>query len=307
MNNPNASSLFHFTDSFDVLKAIVSDGLMFSYSYEEHDFSSLREDEHLPFKGIAIPMICFCNTPISRVENHARVYGKFFISIDKEFLMEIYGPILNAVLYYSSNNVARSISYIHKVTQYLIDNLIRSASSLDDNRKERLSFMMRNYSLENRLNILPLSVRESMVAENNLKFASDFILGLSKPIFGKNKLGEDVYLDEEREWRAFWMDGCIENLKWGYYSNKEGFDADKENLKKSILNSKDSHLTLPSIEWANMITSIGVEKEAQIPELIDHILSSKTFFGCGDNHEIPNIKQYIISRITSFERLSQDI
>lgn len=308
MNNPNASSLFHFTDSFDVLKAIVSDGLMFSYSYEEHDFSSLREDEHLPFKGIAIPMICFCNTPISRVENHARVYGKYFVAIDQEFSMKTFGPILNAVIYYSSNNFAYSIFCLDRTKQYLTKNFFCSLNNLNNIEKERITeSLLSDDSIEDRLAKLTSNISEEMDVLNKFDFASDFIIGLSKPILGENKLGEKCYLDEEREWRAFWMDNSMDKLRWRYYESKAEYDKDKDKLKELISESDSSHLTLPSIEWANMITSIGVEKEAQIPELIDHILSSKTFFGCGDNHEIPNIKQYIISRITSFERLSQDI
>lgn len=54
-------------------------------------------------------MVCFCNTPLSRAENHARVYGKYYIALDKEFILDIYNPILNPVIYYSSENLARSI------------------------------------------------------------------------------------------------------------------------------------------------------------------------------------------------------
>ena len=66
MNRPNASSLFHFTDSLEVLKAIITNGLLFSYSYEEHDFLKLPKEDVPDFKGIASPMVGFCNTPLSR-------------------------------------------------------------------------------------------------------------------------------------------------------------------------------------------------------------------------------------------------
>lgn len=308
MNNPNASSLFHFTNSFDVLKAIVREGLMFAYSYEEHNFFDLPEEDFPSFKGIAIPMICFCNTPLSRVENHARVYGKYFVAIDKEFLMKMCGPILNAVIYYNSNNLARSIFCLNKTKSYILDTFIRSLNGINQSDKEKITdILSRDESIEKRMNKLSSDFRERINSICKFNFAADFILGLSKPIFGKNKLGEDVYLDEEREWRAFWMNDCIENLKWKYYNCKDEFSEEKDSLKSLISNSSDSHLTLPSIEWANMITSICVEKEAQIPELVDFILSSRTFFGCEDNYKVPNIKHYIISRITSFERLSKDI
>lgn len=309
MNTPNASSLFHFTNRFDVLKAIVSDGLLYSYSYEEHDFSNFPENEYPSFNGIAIPMVCFCNTPISRVENHARVYGKYYVAIDKEFLMETHGPILNAVIYYSSENLARSIFCFNNSKPYIQNTIISSIYNAVNNiPQERIKEMLSNLdSLKNKIDSLPLDIRTTIETMSNFNFASDFILGLSKPIFGKNKLGEKVYLDEEREWRAFWMDNSIDKIRWFFYDSKTEFNEEEDKLKKIIINSSDSHLTLPSIEWANKITSICVEYENQIPELVDYILSSDTFFGCKYEPNTSDIKQFILSRITSFERLSKDI
>ena len=67
------------------------------------------------------------------------------------------------------------------------------------------------------------------------------------------------------------------------------------------------YLTIPALEWSNMITSICTEKESQIPELVNFILSAKTLFGFPVTKETEYIKNFLLSRLTSFERLSNDI
>lgn len=311
MNNPNASSLFHFTDSFENLKAIIRDGIRFSYSYEEYDFENIPQDERPDFKGVAIPMICFCNTPLSRVENHARVYGKYHIAFDKEFLMDTLSPILNPVIYYSSENLARSIFCLKNTNEFLRSLFSELISTLYGNEEKQtqkiINILTSKNSIETKLDKLPYNIKKGMISCADFSFASNFILGLCKPIFGLNKLGEKTYLDEEREWRAFMIDRFDDDIEWGFYDCKEDFETDKKNLGKKVLKSKYSHLTLPSIEWSNMVTSICVEYENQIPQLVDYILSSDFLLGFAINKENDYIRSYVLSRITSFERLSRDI
>ncbi len=311
MNRPIASSLFHFTDSLEVLKAIITNGLLFSYSYEEHDFLNLPKEDLPDFKGIAIPMVCFCNTPLSRAENHARVYGKYYIALDKEFILDIYNPILNPVIYYSSENLARSIFCLDNTKNILQCLFLQSvqtyANNNNDKAEQLVKIMSGDGDFTERFNQLPFELRDNITSINDYSFAADFILGLSKPIYGKNKLGEDTFLDEEREWRAFLIDRYDDSIRWRFYPNKNSFEEDKENLKQLVLQNKNCYLTIPALEWSNMITSICTEKESQIPELVNFILSAKTLFGFPVTKETEYIKNFLLSRLTSFERLSNDI
>lgn len=310
MNNPNASSLFHFTSSFEILKAIIRDGIRFSYSYEEHDFTDVPEDECPEFKGVAFPMICFCNTPLSRAENHARVYGKYHLAFDKEFLLSIYNSILNPVIYYSSNNLARSIFCLEETRSNLQSLFLQSLAKYSQDAtlaKTIVDFTSSDLNFDDKFKRLPYQIRHDIQVINNFAFASNFILGLAKPIYGKNKLGEMTFLDEEREWRAFMIDRFDENIRWRFYQSKDEFDAKKDELNRIILKYDNSYLTIPTIEWSNMITSICVEYESQIPELVNYILSTDKLFGYKITNETNYIRSFIISRITSFERISQDI
>ena len=68
----NSSSLFHFTRDFETLKQILAEGLRFSYCYEPFGEIVAKQGWDIVLKvgattinckGIAIPMICFCDIP----------------------------------------------------------------------------------------------------------------------------------------------------------------------------------------------------------------------------------------------------
>ncbi len=109
----NSYTLFHITRNFSILKKIITKGLRFSYSLEKTDTQTaiiqkngyLRRDSDKELQAnslsgnpqtyVAIPMICFCDIPLLRIENHCKKYGKFGIGLNKEILSEIYNNLLN--------------------------------------------------------------------------------------------------------------------------------------------------------------------------------------------------------------------
>lgn len=307
MNTPNASSLFHFTNKIDVLKSIIRNGFRFSYSYEVHDFSSFDSDERPDFKGLAIPIICFCNTPIARAENHAKVYGKYFVGVNKEFMMELYGSILNPVIYYSSNNLIKSINDINRGYNNLRDLGLKNLNNFKEEIEPLLDDSNSKLPLKKKFEVLPPEIQDHFKVLNDLKFSADFILAMSKPIWGKNKIGEDVFLDEEREWRAIIMDNIDNEVRWEYYDSEEAFKEEKDELNKHLFDSDLAYITLPTAEWGNMISHICVENEDQIPEIANYILSCDRLFGAEINDDNKYVRSYLLTRITSFERLSNDI
>lgn len=307
MNTPNASSLFHFTNRIDVLKSIIRNGFRYSYSYEEHDFSSFDSDERPDFKGLAIPIICFCNTPIARAENHAKVYGKYFVGVNKEFIMDLYGSTLNSIIYYSSENLIKSINDIHRGYNNLLYWGLKNLSNFKEEIAPILDDLNSKLPFKKRFGMLPLEIQEHIKILNDLKFSADFIFAMSKPIWGKNKIGEEVFLDEEREWRAIIMDNIDKEVRWKYYCSEEAFKEEKDELNKHLFDSDLAYITMPTAEWCNMISHICVEKEDQIPEIADYILSCDKLFGAEINDDNKYVRSYLLTRITSFERLSNDI
>lgn len=72
-------SLFHFTSSLDNLQSILKGGIRYSWVAEK-----------LPKRGIAylLQSICFCNIPLSMIEEHVEWYGKYAIGFSRSALRE---------------------------------------------------------------------------------------------------------------------------------------------------------------------------------------------------------------------------
>lgn len=77
----SANTLFHFTESFEHLAGIFSHAFYPRYCLEEQ---SCLVPDHLP-KYVAIPMVCFCDVPLSQINYHTETYGYYCIGLSKEW------------------------------------------------------------------------------------------------------------------------------------------------------------------------------------------------------------------------------
>lgn len=82
----SANTLFKYTKKLKYLLEIL-DTLYISPRYLYEDFSFLRI---YGLKEIAIPMICFCDIPISKVGKHVEKFGGYGIGLDKNLLINKY-------------------------------------------------------------------------------------------------------------------------------------------------------------------------------------------------------------------------
>lgn len=77
--NPRSSTLFHFTRGIDALKAILVEGFWPRYCLE--DFSWYNTE----IGHIAYPMVCFCDIPLSRINQHVAFYGEYGLGMSLEW------------------------------------------------------------------------------------------------------------------------------------------------------------------------------------------------------------------------------
>ncbi|WP_049537371.1 abortive infection system antitoxin AbiGi family protein [Vibrio harveyi] len=98
---PKSDNLFHFTNSLDVLKLILKNGIYPRYCLEDIEWFGLANDKH-----IAFPMSCFCDIPLSRISEHTDFYGNFGLGLTKEW-GEKNG--LNPVIYSPDGGVAQGV------------------------------------------------------------------------------------------------------------------------------------------------------------------------------------------------------
>ena len=77
MPSISSNSLFHFTSKDSLLK-ILESSFRPSYSRETLYFndSEIR---------VLVPMICFCDIPLSQINNHIATYGEYGIGMSKEW------------------------------------------------------------------------------------------------------------------------------------------------------------------------------------------------------------------------------
>lgn len=172
-----SNTLFHFTPKMEYLESIIENGFFPRYCQE--DRSWLRKEN--PVTGSVYkkavdalyPMICFCDIPLSKIDEHVKFYGEYGIGMTKEWGIE---NNLNPVWYISK-----------KVDAFpsLISDAIEAHEQLDSKHKDQYQ----NSTFP--------------VIDNNL-FKMAYFVGRTitfvKPISGKMK-GEEKAFDEESEWR----------------------------------------------------------------------------------------------------------
>ena len=82
----SSNTLFHFTDTIDALTGILIDEFRPRYALEDlgHTFGRAR-DERDP--TIGIPMVCFCDIPLSQTIDHVQTYGNYALGLTKDWGM----------------------------------------------------------------------------------------------------------------------------------------------------------------------------------------------------------------------------
>lgn len=79
MPSPRANTLFHFTKTLDFLQGILANGFLPRYCLEDTRWIGVN--------FTPVPMVCFCDIPISRVGEHTSFYGSYGIGMTKEWAL----------------------------------------------------------------------------------------------------------------------------------------------------------------------------------------------------------------------------
>lgn len=224
----SANTLFHFTNNMDNIISILKNEFSPRYCMESFKLLGGKEAE------IAIPMVCFCDIPLSQIRNHIENYGGYAIGLSKEWGVS---KEINPVMYSTKESVST------KTIRKALDNIIEleSGGYVDGEILQKIS-------------------NESYL----LSHLAFFIKPYEGQAWNKNKFdGNNTRFYDEREWRYIPdSDFFIEN-KISWYIDKENFlDAhyrDEQNkkiaeisklkfnpgdIKYIIVNSEEEILTL---------------------------------------------------------------
>ena len=280
MNPINASSLLHFTNSMDALKGILEKGFRFSYCCEKvsatinmnelhpEGANFFRPSPHIN-SHIAIPMICFCDIPLTRAKLHSDTYGKFIVGVDKDMAITVFGDNINPVMYRTSQTIGLALHDL-SVIKATIDNVDGC------------------YNYKRSLNQL---------------------IGNTKPYNGTVNR-KDYCFYNEREWRILIPFDYSEDTKWYWNLSEEEFAVKKGEINKILHSSEYAYRGFTTDidneeDFMQFITHIVVDTEANIPELVEFILNEEQpLFGY--QRVSKRIRNFLVSRITSFERIEKD-
>ncbi len=201
-NSLSANTLFHFTKKLDSIISILTNEFYVSYSLEDWE----------PFVGeefhVYIPMVSFCDIPLSQIHNHANTYGDYAIGLSKEWGIK---QGINPVVYMT--NSATLSKPFERVFTEIEKAIIAVGHAMDknDNRKERAAIVTLNRRMKNAL-----------------------LLQYVKPYIGKhpNKNKIVKYYDE-REWRFIPTD-IVEFIMGSLMEMKDKYQEKAKNIKISF-------------------------------------------------------------------------
>jgi hypothetical protein len=285
MNQVSSESLFHFTKTKKAFFSILKIAPRFSYCAESFPGGCFppENDEYGAFLRtlmsshvyVLMPMICFCDIPITQTTFHEKRYGSYVIGFDKKTLLDAVSMIgwstLNPVLYYNDNDVAMMLTQL--------------------------------------VNKVDTSNNETTTPTND----GFRLFGLFKPYRGYGKDENYVYYNE-REWRILlnYREIC-EELKWQVIRDKNQALTEVKKLNEKLHTS--NHWKIPmSVQpqklsqfIQKLVTHIIVRHESQIPSVAKYILNERNdLFGITAKKIDDETRKLLITRITSMERIRKD-
>ena len=277
MGNFRTSSLFHYT-KYNHLKQILVEG--FTPNYCSEDLST----EGTQFV-LGIPMVCFCDIPLTRTEEFTSRYGKHAIGLNKEWARNR----LNPIMYVKDEAIIISLRFFRSYELALQQKLSSFGSD-----GHSISFDLNNPASVS--NIVPFINHINATAANRKLF------GYMKK-YTSEWMGKPLVNYEENEWRYV----IEESLETPWYWTRDEYMAWRGNVNSPkptpILALKSRKLTFTPKD----VTHIIVEKEYQVSSMVDFI-EKKDFRNIGGSETLvtEDDKKVLISRIISMERIAKD-
>lgn len=291
--NISANTLFHFTPTLSNLKNILENGIKIGFSLENYD-SLLSKN-----KEIGLPMICFCDIPLSRVKEHVKKYGGYAIGLQKSWGMQ---NKLTPVIYSHENSPATEL--LNEINTN-IKSFIEIHDKYKPNQPVQKDKSMFNLLLDNYNKIYNQDdfkhKKEINTLVEALKEKISIIYRYVKPYKGKcfrngTYLPDEVEFYNEKEWRFVPTKEQVNKI-----GLKDTYDKKylTELKYKRAINIKCNKLKLKFIH--SDVRFIIVNKENEINSLIEHI--DTIDFNKSSNKSLQILK----TRIISLEQIIDDL
>jgi Putative abortive phage resistance protein AbiGi, antitoxin len=235
-DNISTNTIFHFTASIDNLESILKNDFYPLFVFEDF-FGTISS---IPGAEKAIPMVCFCDIPLSQVRKHIKTYGEYAIGLSKEWAVRMK---INPVLYtYKGSDFA--------VKLYgALNNII---------------------ARERQFNINENRISDQLVA------AMHYVKPYEGVLWRHGQWMKDgIRFYDEREWRYLQpFKGTNEPIM----IKKEREDSSEEDLKMLIERLNKSIIDTGTLRLSfqpNDIKFIIVRDESEILKMVDKVINIK--------------------------------
>lgn len=286
----SASTLFHFTKGgIRTLNKILKGG--FHPKYHKENYNNVLKKRNI-YSNSLIPMVCFCDIPLTRISNHLENYGSYGIGLRKNWginkkissLIYVDKKFSSAshikTSYEQITGLAKDYSEFKKNNQKAFTKLFTMLNSLKDEKKgtiiNYLQEYVKEFSLNAPLDKISLDI-DSIFGEllNIYKYV--------KPYRGKKK---KIFYDE-REWRYVPLDRGFPILTKGNFKKAKTLNSFL--AKKAALNFSPFD-----------VSYIIVKYDKEIPKMVDMIekLPRRPY-------TVP-MKKILSARIISTEQIRKD-
>jgi hypothetical protein len=273
----STNSVFHFTTTMEKLESIIKGS--FNISYCEEQFKLDRATFN-----IAIPMVSFCDIPLSQVTKHIISYGGFGIGLSKNWASS---KGLNPVLYMQPKSQFSRL--IEPALIYIFEN--------DKHGDPRIKYLIQDVS-DNIAQISNEHVGERKIATEIFISQISFIKNHIGDLHRYNGLTIENYrFYDEREWRYIPTEEKLNQNSHKPFMLIEEFNlwrGNKDNPKPII---KDFSLDFS----AKDVDYIIVENESQINRLIKAIRKHKKLF------KNRNELDLLITKIITSHKIKNDM
>jgi Protein of unknown function (DUF2743). len=227
-NTISANTLFHFTKTIENVRNILAQTFSPRYCLEHIDFISSEKLD------MAIPMVCFCDIPLSQIIDHVDTYGEYAIGLNKDWAMS---KGISPVLYLYKNSL----------TNKIINELFKTTFKLD-----KITYFL----------------KKDLTDPATLDFCG--LLFYCKIYKGKmwreGRLKENKTFYNEREWRYI---PNLNDLEWINPRLIIGKDEYNNSAKRTEYNDQIKHLTIGFAP--KDIKYIIISKESERLEMINMI------------------------------------
>jgi hypothetical protein len=265
--NISADCIFHFTEKKENIVSILRNGFLPTYCIENVDFAANEKYSGFAPAEIAIPMVCFCDIPLSQIERHVKNYGGYAIGLTKGW-GERNG--INPVLYElpDSNPIKIIRDCLNISIPFVFDQNIGG----DESGK--------------RLNDIG----------NKLIFFFKYLKPYKgKRWDGKGFSGDEIRFYNEREWR--YIPDFYEMEKKGVKLFLKADEYLNKNLKADCNSKLQSEFKL--VFSIKDIKYVIVDNEDEIHDIISEIEAIE------GNFDVPE-RKLLLTKILSLDRLKED-